>query len=180
MLDLLAVAVRAGLATGAAQTAGAFDSKNVGTAKTVTLATGGALSGADAGNYTWVAAAIGSNSASGFQLAADEPVMAVGGFNGSDPSPTLAQFQAMISAPIDLDEAVANHAMLGKQLAADGIEAPGEAGAHADGPLRHMGSVSCERTEQDWLCAARYLLRWRLGRFPVLWRPSAGPAVSAM
>lgn len=51
----------------------------------------------DAGDYTWVAAAIGSNSASGFQLAADEPVMAIGGFNGSDPSPTLAQFQRYVA-----------------------------------------------------------------------------------
>jgi len=57
-----------------------------------------ALLQADAGSYRWVAAAIGSNSASGYQLAADDPVMAVGGFNGSDPSPTLAQFQAYVAA----------------------------------------------------------------------------------
>ncbi|MEA3184088.1 MAG: hypothetical protein QOJ74_565, partial [Ilumatobacteraceae bacterium] len=47
--------------------------------------------------YTWVAAAIGSNEASGFQLATGKPVMAVGGFNGSDPSPTLAQFQQYVA-----------------------------------------------------------------------------------
>ena len=47
----------------------------------------------DAGSYTWAAAAIGSNSAAGYQLASQQPVMAVGGFNGSDPSPTLAQFE---------------------------------------------------------------------------------------
>ncbi|GAW48086.1 MULTISPECIES: glycosyltransferase family 39 protein [unclassified Nocardioides] len=47
----------------------------------------------DADSYTWVAAAVGSNSASGYQLATEEPVMAIGGFNGSDPSPTLAEFQ---------------------------------------------------------------------------------------
>jgi len=52
---------------------------------------------ADAGDYTWVAAAIGSNSASGYQLASDEPVMAIGGFNGSDPSPTLEQFQQYVA-----------------------------------------------------------------------------------
>jgi 4-amino-4-deoxy-L-arabinose transferase-like glycosyltransferase len=50
----------------------------------------------DAGSYTWVAAAIGSNNASGYQLASEEPVMAIGGFNGSDPSPTLAQFQQYV------------------------------------------------------------------------------------
>jgi len=57
-----------------------------------------ALLKANAGDYRWVAAAMGSNSASGYQLAADEPVMAIGGFNGSDPSPTLAQFKAYVAA----------------------------------------------------------------------------------
>jgi 4-amino-4-deoxy-L-arabinose transferase-like glycosyltransferase len=57
-----------------------------------------ALLKADASSYTWVAAAVGSNSASGYQLATEEPVMAIGGFNGSDPSPTLAEFQAYVAA----------------------------------------------------------------------------------
>jgi len=52
---------------------------------------------ADADSYTWVAAAVGSNSASGYQLATEEPVMAIGGFNGSDPSPTLAEFQELVA-----------------------------------------------------------------------------------
>lgn len=52
---------------------------------------------ADAGKYTWVAATIGSQSASGYQLATDDPVMAVGGFNGTDPSPTLAQFKQYVA-----------------------------------------------------------------------------------
>ncbi|ONH22429.1 hypothetical protein BL253_35630 [Pseudofrankia asymbiotica] len=47
--------------------------------------------------YTWAAAAVGSNNAAGYQLAADEPVMAIGGFNGTDPSPTLAQFQKYVA-----------------------------------------------------------------------------------
>jgi len=50
----------------------------------------------NASSYTWVAAAVGSQSASGYQLATGDPVMAVGGFNGSDPSPTLAQFQQYV------------------------------------------------------------------------------------
>src|SRR6185437_10599123 len=49
-------------------------------------------------SYTWVAAAIGSNSAAGVQLATGLPVMAIGGFNGTDPTPTLAEFQAMVKA----------------------------------------------------------------------------------
>jgi 4-amino-4-deoxy-L-arabinose transferase-like glycosyltransferase len=51
----------------------------------------------DAGSYTWVAAAVGSNSAAGAQLATGEPVMAIGGFNGSDPAPTLGQFQRFVA-----------------------------------------------------------------------------------
>ncbi|GAA2698904.1 ArnT family glycosyltransferase [Actinoplanes palleronii] len=52
----------------------------------------------DAGKYTWVAAAIGSQNASGYQLATEQPVMAIGGFNGTDPSPTLAQFKDYVAA----------------------------------------------------------------------------------
>ncbi len=53
---------------------------------------------ANADQYTWVAAAIGSQNAAGLQLGSQLPVMAIGGFNGSDPSPTLAQFQADVQA----------------------------------------------------------------------------------
>jgi 4-amino-4-deoxy-L-arabinose transferase-like glycosyltransferase len=52
---------------------------------------------ADADQYTWVAAAIGSQNAAGLQLGTQLPVMAIGGFNGSDPSPTLAQFQQYVA-----------------------------------------------------------------------------------
>ncbi|MCO7218890.1 glycosyltransferase family 39 protein [Klenkia sp. PcliD-1-E] len=52
----------------------------------------------NASAYTWVAAAVGSQSAAGYQLATGDPVMAVGGFNGSDPSPTLAQFEQDVAA----------------------------------------------------------------------------------
>ena len=51
----------------------------------------------NASSYTWVAAAIGSNTASGYQLASGKPVMAIGGFNGSDPSPTFAEFKKLVS-----------------------------------------------------------------------------------
>ena len=56
-----------------------------------------ALLSQDADRYTWVAAAIGSNSAAGVQLATGEPVMAIGGFNGSDPAPSLEQFQQLVA-----------------------------------------------------------------------------------
>ncbi len=51
----------------------------------------------DASRYTWAAATVNSNNAAGYQLASDEPVMAIGGFNGSDPAPTLAQFEQYVS-----------------------------------------------------------------------------------
>ncbi|HEX4726394.1 MAG TPA: glycosyltransferase family 39 protein, partial [Jatrophihabitans sp.] len=52
---------------------------------------------ANSSSYTWVAAAVGSNTAAGYQLATQKPVMPIGGFNGSDPSPTLAQFKALVA-----------------------------------------------------------------------------------
>ncbi|MFI0977902.1 ArnT family glycosyltransferase [Streptomyces sp. NPDC021093] len=55
-----------------------------------------ALLTAHADDYTWAAAAIGSQNAASYQLATREPVMAIGGFNGSDPSPTLAAFQTYV------------------------------------------------------------------------------------
>ncbi|WP_219671199.1 hypothetical protein [Streptomyces bambusae] len=51
---------------------------------------------ADAGRYTWAAATTGAQNAASYQLATGHPVMPIGGFNGSDPSPTLAQFQAYV------------------------------------------------------------------------------------
>ena len=48
--------------------------------------------------YRWTAAAVGSNSAAGIQLGSGEPVMAIGGFNGSDNAPSLAQFKAWVAA----------------------------------------------------------------------------------
>ncbi len=56
-----------------------------------------ALLKANASSYRWVAAAIGSQNASGYQLASGYSVMPIGGFNGSDPSPTLAEFQALVA-----------------------------------------------------------------------------------
>jgi 4-amino-4-deoxy-L-arabinose transferase-like glycosyltransferase len=52
---------------------------------------------ADADGYTWTAAVVGSNNAAGYQLSGGMPVMAVGGFNGTDPAPTLTEFQAYVA-----------------------------------------------------------------------------------
>ncbi len=47
--------------------------------------------------FTWVLATIGANRAAGYQLATDDPVMAIGGFNGTDQWPTLDAFQQMVA-----------------------------------------------------------------------------------
>jgi hypothetical protein len=52
---------------------------------------------ADAGKYTWAAAAIGAQNAASYQLATEDAVMAIGGFNGTDPSPTPAQFKQYVA-----------------------------------------------------------------------------------
>ena len=46
----------------------------------------------------WSAAVVSAQSASGYILSTDTAVMAIGGFTGSDNSPTLAQFQAYVAA----------------------------------------------------------------------------------
>ncbi|MFI1354894.1 ArnT family glycosyltransferase [Streptomyces sp. NPDC020898] len=50
----------------------------------------------NASDYTWAAAAIGAQNAASYQLSTGDPVMAIGGFNGTDPSPTLAEFKKYV------------------------------------------------------------------------------------
>jgi hypothetical protein len=47
--------------------------------------------------YRWAAAAVGANSAAGVQLASGKAILAIGGFNGTDPAPTLAQFKRLVA-----------------------------------------------------------------------------------
>jgi 4-amino-4-deoxy-L-arabinose transferase-like glycosyltransferase len=52
-----------------------------------------------ASGYRWAAATVGSTSAASLELGSDGvPVLAIGGFSGSDPAPTLAEFKAMVAA----------------------------------------------------------------------------------
>ncbi|MDX6228662.1 MAG: hypothetical protein QOI76_2052 [Frankiales bacterium] len=48
-------------------------------------------------NTRWAAATIGSQSAAPWQLASGKAVMSIGGFNGGDASPTLAQFEQYVA-----------------------------------------------------------------------------------
>ncbi|WBQ05919.1 glycosyltransferase family 39 protein [Kribbella sp. CA-293567] len=50
-----------------------------------------------ANGYPWAAAAVTSNAAAPLQLAAEVPVMSIGGFNGTDKAPTLAEFQRLVA-----------------------------------------------------------------------------------
>jgi 4-amino-4-deoxy-L-arabinose transferase-like glycosyltransferase len=51
----------------------------------------------DAGSYKWVAATEGSVEAAPLELATGDAVMAIGGFNGTDPWPTLAVFKELVA-----------------------------------------------------------------------------------
>ncbi len=75
---------------GTGRGAGIFGSPTPGAAITTLL------EHARTGGYRWAAATIGATNGAGFQLASGEPVMAIGGFNGSDPTPTLARFQQYV------------------------------------------------------------------------------------
>jgi hypothetical protein len=52
----------------------------------------------DADSYRWVAATPGGNNAAGLELATRRGVIGLGGFNATDPAPTLAQFQRAVAA----------------------------------------------------------------------------------
>ncbi|WP_051208186.1 ArnT family glycosyltransferase [Propionicicella superfundia] len=56
-----------------------------------------ALLSENADGFTWVAATTGSQNAASYQLASGYAVMPIGGFNGSDPSPTLEQFTQYVA-----------------------------------------------------------------------------------
>ena len=51
---------------------------------------------ANKADYTWVAATTSASNAAPYQLAAGAPILAVGGFNGTDESTTLAAFQQLV------------------------------------------------------------------------------------
>lgn len=52
---------------------------------------------ANQGSARWIVAVQGSQNAADIQLAAGQPVMSMGGFNGSDATPTLAQLQSDVA-----------------------------------------------------------------------------------
>ena len=75
-----------GIGTGAAPGGGAADS---------TLAS---YLSANQGTATWIVAMTSAMQAGSLELATGEPVMAMGGFSGTDPAPSLAQIQAYVAS----------------------------------------------------------------------------------
>jgi len=65
----------------------------------------------------WAAAAIGSQSASTLQLESDRAVIPIGGFSGSDPAPTLAQFKQWVA------EGKIHYFVGGGRMGGDGTQA---------------------------------------------------------
>jgi hypothetical protein len=53
---------------------------------------------ANRGNATWIVAVATADEAGSIELATGLPVMAMGGFSGTDPAPTLAQLQSMVAS----------------------------------------------------------------------------------
>jgi 4-amino-4-deoxy-L-arabinose transferase-like glycosyltransferase len=52
----------------------------------------------NASQYKWVAATVSANTAASLELATNSAVMSLGGFNGTDPAISLAQFKHLVTA----------------------------------------------------------------------------------
>jgi 4-amino-4-deoxy-L-arabinose transferase-like glycosyltransferase len=87
----------------------------------------------------WAAAAIGSQTAAQLQIESERPVIAVGGFTGSDPAPTLEQFQTMVR----------NHEV--GYFVAGGSGFPGAPRGMAGGPGPAASGQSAGSQIQEWV-----------------------------
>ena len=70
-------------------------------------------------SYRWAAATTGSQNAAGYQLSSQKAVMAIGGFNGSDPAPTLKQFKQYVKKGL-IHYYIASSSMGGTQMGGSG------------------------------------------------------------
>jgi len=80
--------------TGGGQTGGGGAAGGLGGASTVDSALATALR---SGDYEWAAATTGSNEAASLELASGQAVMALGGFNGTDPAISLDAFKTLVA-----------------------------------------------------------------------------------
>jgi len=87
---------RAGGFSGRATGGGGFGGGGLGGSTTVSSALTKLLE-QDGSSYKWVAATEGSEGAAPLELATGDAVMSIGGFNGTDPWPTLADFEKLVA-----------------------------------------------------------------------------------
>jgi 4-amino-4-deoxy-L-arabinose transferase-like glycosyltransferase len=88
------------------------------------------------GTARWIVAVNGSQSAAALQLAAQQPVMSMGGFSGGDPTPSLSQLQAYIASGELRYVAVRNTAGgAGNGGPGGGLGGPGSAGGPGGGSI---------------------------------------------
>ncbi len=92
---------------------------------------------ADADDFTWAAAVVGSNNAAGYQLASGAPVMALGGFNGTDPAPTLDGFKDLVQGK-QIHYFIRGHLMFGHHGGAGGSEEASRIAEWVEGHYRPM------------------------------------------
>ncbi len=78
----------------------------------------------------WAAATTGAQSAGSLQLASGRPVMGIGGFTGSDPAPTLAQFKQWVA------QGMVRYYLVGGPGGPGGLGGPG---GRAGGPVGAAG-----------------------------------------
>jgi 4-amino-4-deoxy-L-arabinose transferase-like glycosyltransferase len=96
------------------------------------------------GGARWIVAVQGANDGALIQLYTDEPVMAMGGFTGVDPTPTLAQLQALVRSG-ELRYVIASNQGPGGPIGPDGGFGPG-------GGPQGSNQVAAERTA--WVMSA--------------------------
>ncbi len=85
-----------GRGTGGGGTGGGTGGGGLGGSTTVSSALTKLLE-QDASSYKWVAATEGSEAAAPLELATGDAVVSIGGFNGTDPWPTLAVFKQLVA-----------------------------------------------------------------------------------
>jgi 4-amino-4-deoxy-L-arabinose transferase-like glycosyltransferase len=93
--------------TGNGTTGNGISGRGMGTGGVGGFLGGGGISGVSselitllqqgAKGYTWAAASVTANGAAPLQIASGEPIMAIGGFNGTDPTPSLAEFKELVA-----------------------------------------------------------------------------------
>ena len=95
----------------------------------------------NASGYRWAAATTGSQNAAGYQLESGLAVMAIGGFNGSDPAPTLEQFKSYVEQGL-VRYYIASGGMDGQQMGGSDAASQIEEWVSANFTAQSVGSAT--------------------------------------